>query len=255
MFSLSKIRFSRNQTEILYAGLRLIAINWTVLSKTGRSPGAHPDLLNLGFLKKRGVFNKEFLETALETWNELLRRRGLDCRMKLDYIGVSVCLLAIRVCVQQLQHRHLQAWAARLDRTATHLIRKLEAIQKKLKRQIVEGHGEHFFKELSQRWRLFVRWMRSTLLTCNCMFRQPNLFYRSCQYLISDIVAVTRAELQKRGIEIPAESIFRKLIRDALKNVRRYRTPWTLPLLRRNPQIADWWLGEYVEKRMAGIRS
>lgn len=251
MFTPPKIRFNKNQTDILYVGLRLIAVNWTVLSKTGRSPGAHPHLLHLSFLKKRGVFNKEFLQAVLEIWKRLFRQRGVECQMKLDYVGVSACLLGVRICLQQLRHGHLQAWAARLDTTIKHLIRKLEALQKKLKRRIIESRGQDFFKELSGKWRQFVRWMRCTLLTCSCIVRQPNLFYRSRQRLISDMVAITRAELGRRRHLIPPESTFRRIVRDALKNVRRFRTPWTLPALRRNPKIAATWFADYLILRLA----
>jgi hypothetical protein len=132
MFTQITIRLTQRQAEILYPALRLIAINWECLSKTGRSPGAHPDVMNLGFLKRRGVFNREFLETALAIWKTLLRKRRSECRLKVNYIGIAACLLAVRVTLQRLRHKHLQPWADHLDLTANRLVRKLEAMRWKI---------------------------------------------------------------------------------------------------------------------------
>lgn len=69
--------------------------------------------------------------------------------------------------------------------------------------------------------------------------------------MINEMVRVTTAELNAQQCSIPPAPLLRKLVRDALKNVRRLRTPWTIPLLRRNPAIANWWFAEYVLRRMA----
>ncbi|HKV90937.1 MAG TPA: hypothetical protein VJW20_00165 [Candidatus Angelobacter sp.] len=94
-------------------------------------------------------------------------------------------------------------------------------------------------------------WLRLNLLTCPCLIRRPDPVYRSRQRLINEMVRVTSRELQSQRREIPTDRMLRKLVRDALKNVHHFRTPWTLPLLKRNPAIAASWFAEYVTRRMS----
>jgi hypothetical protein len=247
-------RFSAGQSNVLYVGLRQIILSHITLKNTGHSPGSHPDLLTLKFLGRRGAFNKEQMEAIYRLWKTVLDHRGQEFRMPLGYIEVSACGLAVRTTVRQLRHQHVRAWTDGIDIAANHLLRRLEAVQKKLKRKIIKTEGEQFFRELAVGWREHLKWLRLNVLNCPCLVRRPNLTYRFGQLLINQMVRVTRSELRLRGIDIPTEPLFRKLVRDALKNVRRLRTPWTIPLLSRNPHVAAFWFANYVERRMASTR-
>jgi hypothetical protein len=240
----------------MYVGYRLIVINHTVLRNTGYSPAAHPDILTLKFFRRRGVYNDSHMQAINQLWNGLLRNRGREVRIALDYVESSACAFAVRTAIRQLRHRHVTPWADGIEATGRELLRRLEALRKRRKRAIIKTKGEQFFREHSSSWREFLKWLRLHVLTC-CprLVRRPNLFYRSQRLLIDTMCRVTKAEMQKSGNKIPDESIFRKLVRDGLKNVRRYRSPFTLPLLRRNPEFADWWFAEYVTRRMASKRS
>jgi hypothetical protein len=124
-------------------------------------------------------------------------------------------------------------------------------MRKKLKRTITKTKGDNSFRDLASKWHEFLKWLRLNLLSCTCLIRDHDPVYRSRQLLINEMVRVTIAELQGQQCPIPPARLLRKLVRDALKNVRRLRTPWTIPLLRRNPAYAAWWFGEYVMRRMS----
>jgi hypothetical protein len=191
------------------------------------------------------------MEAIYRLWKTVLDNRGQEFRLTLDYIQVSACALAVRTTVRQLRHGHVTAWTTGIEGTADRLLNRLEALQKRLKRKTIKAEGHQFFRELASIWREHLKWMRNNILCCPCLVRRPNLTYKFGQLLINQMARVTRSELRMRGIDIPAEPLFRKLIRDALKNVRRLRTPWTIPLLSRNPHVAAFWFGNYVERRMA----
>jgi hypothetical protein len=247
-------RFTSCQANVLYVGLRQIILNHITVKSTGYSPASHPDLLTVKFLGRRGTFNKEHMDAICRLWKTVLDNRGQEFRVPLDYIQVSACALAVRTTLRQLRHGHVAAWTDGVESTANHLLRRLEAVRKRLKRAITRTRGQEFFRELAAGWRKHLKWLRLNVLSCPCLVRRPNLTYRFGQLLINQMVRVTRSELRMRGIDIPTEPLFRKLVRDALKNVRRLRTPWTIPLLSRNPHVAAFWFGNYVERRMASTR-
>jgi hypothetical protein len=249
-------RFTAAQGDLFYVGLRTIVINHLNLTHTGRSLGSHPDLLTVKFFKRQGIYNDEFMQGIYRLWKVLRENRGTEFRASLDYGQTAACALAVRSAVRQLRHRHIVAWTAGIETTADRSVQRLEALRKRLKRRITKTKGRQFFRELAISWQEHLRWLRLNVLSCPCLVRRPNLTYKFSQLLINQMVHVTRSDLRLRGLEIPAEPLLRKLVRDALKNVRRLRTPWTVPLLSRNPQIAAFWFGNYVERRMAsGPRS
>jgi hypothetical protein len=247
-------RFTAAQGDLLYVGLRTIVINHLNLAHTGRSPASHPDLLTVKFFKRQGAYNDEFMHGIYRLWKALQENRGTEFRVSLDYGQTSACALAVRTAVRQIRHRHIVAWTAGIETTAERSLQRLEALRKRLKRTITKTRDQQFFRELAISWREHLKWMHLNILCCPCLVRRPNLSYKFSQLLINQMLRVTRSELRMRGIDIPAEPLFRKLIRDALKNVRRLRTPWTLPIVSRNPHVAAFWFGNYVERRMTSSR-
>lgn len=246
-----RTRFTRRQADLLYIGLRPLILNHVNLTHTGRSPGAHPDLLTARFFHSRGLYTDEFMQAIVGLWKGFQFGRGKQCRIPIDYVKVAACALAVRTALRQIRHGHVEAWRRGIQATANRLLRRLEALRKRLKRTIIKTKGQDSFRALASSWRQFLTWLRLNLLTCPCLIRRPDPVYRSRQRLINEMVRVTSRELQSQRREIPTDRMLRKLVRDALKNVHHFRTPWTLPLLKRNPAIAASWFAEYVTRRMS----
>lgn len=243
-------RLTAAQTDLLYVGLRPLIINHLTLIQTGHSPGSHPDILTLRFFRRRGAYHADFMKTVYGLWRILQENRSQEFRATLDYIQVSACALAVRNAVRQVRHGHVAAWSSGIQAAANRLLRKLEALRKRLKRTIKKTEGHDNFRALASSWHQFLIWLRLNLLTCSCLIRRPHPVYRNRQRLIDEMVRVTIVGLQAQQWAVPPAKVLRKLVRDALKHVRRFRTPWTIPLLRRNPSIADWWFAEYLVGRM-----
>lgn len=245
------VRLTVNQADLIYVGIRPIIINYLNRTNIGASPGCHPDILTLQFHHRRGIFSKRHMDAITRVWKGLVAGRSNGMRLSLDYSEIAACALAVRNAVRQVQHGHISAWADGIDATAARLIKRIEALRKRLKRKTIKTQGQQFFRELATNWREHLNWMRLNLLVRSCPIRRPHLTYLFHQLVISQVVRVTRSELDKRGFKIPEEKLFRKLIRDSLKNVRRLRTPWTVPMLSRNPGTAAFWFGNYIERRLA----
>ena len=246
----TKTRFTSQQSDVLCIGLRPPILNYICLKQTGRSPAAHPDLLSVKFYRRQGTYSDPFMQSILRLWKGLQANRGKEIRLSLNYIETCALGLAVRTALRQIRHRDVLPWTAGIESTANHLLRRLEMLRKRLKRKITKTEGHAAFRNLSSNWRQFLTWMRLTLLTCPCLVRRPNPLYRSRQLLIDKLCDVTRAEMLKTKKRVPDEQVFRKLVRDGLRLVRRYRTPLNLLHLRLNPHIADWWFAEYVSRRM-----
>ena len=247
----TSLRLTANQAELIYVGLRSIISNYLNRTNIGSSPGCHPDILTVQFMHRRGIFHKLHMDALNGVWKKLLSERINGFRLTLGYVEIAACALAVRNAIRQVQHGHVTHWADGIEATAARLVKRLEVLRKRIKRKTIKTEGQQLFRELTNSWREHVKWMRLNLMVCSCPIRRLSLTYRFHQLLISEMVRLTRSELRKRAFNIPEEKVFRKLIRDALKNVRRLRTPWTIPMLSRNPGAAAFWFGNYIERRLA----
>lgn len=164
------------QVDLLYVGFRPLILNHLNLIHTGRSPDAHPDLLTARFFRRRGLRNDAFMQAILDLWKELQFGRSKTLRAGLDYVTVSAAMLAVRTTLRQIRHGHVAAWREGIQTTAIRLLRQLEALRKRLKRQIIKTEGQNAFRSLASSWRQFLIWLRLNLLTCPCLIGRPDRF-------------------------------------------------------------------------------
>jgi hypothetical protein len=101
MTSTLKARFTAKQADLLYVGLRPLILNHFKLIHTGRSPGAHPDLLTVKFLRRRGLYNEEFMQAIVGLWKGLQFGRRRPLRTSFDYVTVSAYMLAVRTALRE----------------------------------------------------------------------------------------------------------------------------------------------------------
>jgi len=222
-------RLTAIQAQLLYVGLRPIWVSYYNHKQNGSLLNAHPDHLNLSFRNRRGKYSSAFMQKIVRLWHVVGPMKDSGGRIyKLDYVDVSVCILAIRIASQQIRHGHLQRWSNRLDRSSRYLLRKLEAVQRSLKRDICAAQGHAAFRDLSLQWRQFVRWLRLHFLFCSCMRRLPNPVYRMRVKFAATFCEWTSAELVARSEPVPSDHDLRKLVRRHLRNVRRGLTPYAV---------------------------
>ena len=115
-----------------------ITLHHIVLNKTGRSPAAHPDLLTLRFRNRRGKFFPEYMEGVYGLCKQVSDHRAREWRLRVGYIEIMACMLAVRTTIRQVRHGHILSWRHGIDQTAARQLRRLEALRKRLKRLITK---------------------------------------------------------------------------------------------------------------------
>jgi len=243
-------RLSPRQAEIPYVGFRPVYLQYVNRQHGNYFRSVHPSLLTHRFHGNNGVFRADFMEAFLGVYRKTALGRRAGCRVLLTYIEVSALLLAARSACKLIRHGHCTAWAPRLDRSIHQLIRKLEAEQKRLKREHIAIHGKSSFAELSRSWQSFARWLRIHYLTCDCDSRRPNPAYRFRQRGLAHFCTLAASELTNRGIQVPPPRLLRKLIRQAVSNSRRREKHQTIYHLKLNDSFAAVHLADYVESHI-----
>src|SRR6185437_7446191 len=123
-------RFTAAQADLIYVGLRVLILNHITLRNTGRSPGAHPDILTLKYVNRQGTYDQQTMEAIYRLWSTLRASRSKALRTSVDYVQVCACALAVRTAVRQVRHVHVTAWANGIEGDAKRLLRRLEAMRK-----------------------------------------------------------------------------------------------------------------------------
>jgi len=164
---------------------------------------------------------------------------------------VAFCALAVRVAVRRHRHGHTKLDVPRVSSTAKRLLRRLEAVRKCAKRAEIRWSGADRYRETAATSRKFIQWLRVHFLDCPCTRkgRTPATFqYRSI--LIDQLVQWTRAELMERKQKPPAEAVLRRLVRLALRYIRRGRTRTSVRDLSSDRLFAASYLATFVTIRM-----
>jgi hypothetical protein len=243
-------RLSPRHAEIGYIGFRPVYIQQVNREHGNYFRSAHPSLLTHRFHGNHGVFNKDFMEAVLGVYRKTALGRRTGCRLPLSYVEVSALLLASRFAGKLIRHGHFNPWAPRLDRSINQLIRKLEAEQKRRKREHITSHGKNSFAELSRSWQAFARWLRVHYLTCTCDLRFPNLAYRNRKRRLDHFCKLATSELIERGAQLPSPELLRKLVRQEVSNSRRREKHMTIYQLKLNDSLTALHLADYVESHM-----
>jgi hypothetical protein len=243
-------RLSPRQAQIGYVGFRPVYLQHVNRQHGNYFRSVHPSLLTHRFHGYHGVFRADFMEAILGVYRKTALGHKAGCRLPLTYIEVSALLLAARAASKLIRHGHLDTWAPRLDRSIHQLIRKLEAEQKRLKREHIAIHGKTSFEELSRSWQSFARWLRIHYLTCDCDSRRPNPAYRFRQRGLDHFCKLADSELSDRGIQVPPPGLLRKLIRQAVSNSRHREKHQTIYHLKLNDSFAALHLADYVESHI-----
>ena len=141
---------------------------------------------------------------------------------------IAACALAVRIAVKCHRHGHVRLEIPRIEAAAKRLLRRLEAVRKRTKRAEIGRAGPHEYKRKSQEWRAFVRWLHVHIPNCSCFRRRRLPLRYSRRATVDKLVAWAREELIDRKAEIPDERELRRLVRLALRYVRRGRTGCTI---------------------------
>ena len=239
------LRLTKLQTELLIPALRQVYISHINYEKNGYSPDSHPEADRSCKPHLYGASDPEHIKVFLNLWDRVRSIRENGGRIYgLDAFGLAACIFAVRITMRKIRHGHHEAWSPRLDRAADHLVARLERERKRLKRSMIAESGKAVYEKQAQRWTSFIRFLHFNYVYCRCSYRRRNNLYRTRCMTINQFVQWTEEELRSRNEVVPPN--LRQLVRRLVSYIRRGRTNYLLPQLRKDPVFAKYVFVNYV---------
>ena len=212
---------------------------------------ARPELRWLPPTFDRGRYSNELMRRLLTTMESVMEIRGNGGRLyDLDPFQIAGLILAVRVTTQRVSHGHVAAPTPDLSRRAKRLIKRLETNRKRAKRAFVRQHGPETYQTKEREWQALVRWLRLYLLDCQCNRRRRFRSTRSRRATVQTLYEWAKAELIDRREKVPPDAELRKLVRLALRYVRRGRTGFGVQHLLKDRVFASAHFANFVTLRL-----
>jgi AraC-like DNA-binding protein len=243
------LRLSTADLVLIRSGLVWICTRDSIWSEQGHMPNARPDRT---WIKpdRRGTFNLSWMEIFQELQSRLTTvANGVRLRFATPF-DVAACQFAVRAAVMLHHHGHCTVDVPNLRTSATHLLRRLEAARKRLKRQFVADSGMAMYAQALQSWQQFIRWVRVHFLDCKCKQVRRQHFARHRRVLVRQFVAWTIDDLAARGGKVLSEPTVRRYVRLALRYVRRGRTGHSIRTLSANRATAAAYFATFITVRL-----
>ena len=249
---LPPIRLSQFHAEIIAGGLEWVAANYHIWIDRRQQPFARLELRLTPNKFDPGKFSEDFMRNLLAVAGTIGRIRHVGGRVyDLSPFQIAGLILGVRVLVQRVHHGHRIAPVNNLFVRAKRLVRTIEKHRKRAKRALVRQIGIEVYRVQCREWKNFVRWLRLHFLDCQCLRRRR---YHSGSYRRRQVQILfdwTKAELIRRHHKLRSERELRKLVRLALRYVRRGRTGFGVRDLLKSELFAAEHLADFVTARLA----
>jgi hypothetical protein len=243
------IRLYPRDVRFILAGLAWLAFNHQQWAEKQRLPNARLDRTWAPGLD-RGSYDRKFMESLLAIRARAIAlQAGGRLRVGTSF-ELSACALAVRVAMTRHRHGHSRLDIPRIDSSSARLLRRLESARKRAKRVEIQRSGKAAYaaKELS--WRKFVQWLRIHFLDCKCKRKRRDQIPMVRRVQVKQFMEWARAELIDRRERVPRPIELRKLVRLALRYVRRGRTAFGIRELHNDKIRASTYFANFVTTRM-----
>ncbi len=200
---------------------------------------------------KAGKFDQVQMERIVRLWEALysgLTSSAASRRMHVDAFELAVLMSCVRTTAMQNRHGHIQISINRksIDRFLT----KLESHRKKAKRAWLASAAHKVYWDYQQRWHEFLIWIRTYLLYCQCNRTPQDSSAKRLRRYVRHCVGLAREGLKAERVIPPPEKELRRLVRLAMRYVRRERTYVTLGSLLYGRESGRQYLTEFVIVRL-----
>ena len=244
---LPPIRLSAVDCRIIASGIDWLDANYRTWSTKGRMPYAHPELRWLPKSFDRGRYNAEFMEQVLAAGKAVNHIYDHGGRLyDFTMFQVAALILALRIVTQNVRHEHFKSLVKDLPRRSKRLIKKLEKHRKRAKRACIVAVGAEQCRARQTEWQAFVRWLRIHFCQCACLVRHKQPRIARLRKQVTTFVEWARAELLDRRDPVPPESELRRMVRQAMRYVRRGRKGYTIRHLENDKVHASAYFCNYV---------
>lgn len=213
------LRPSDRDRLLMLAGINPIVSKYQ-LRKRGRQSVSLAQVSSQRF--DPGVYSQPLMEDLLTVRERLMKLKSYGRLRFNNSFQIAGCALAVRIATRNHRHGHRMPQIPRVRTTAKRLLNRLEVLRKRAKRAELRQIGADAHKEKAHEWRRFVVWVRVHLANCDCAPRRKVMSGRN-RLIITTLVDWTREELENRNARVPDKSELTRLVRLALRYVRRGR--------------------------------
>jgi hypothetical protein len=240
------IRLSVRDRQLILAGLSWIVYK---LLDSGMRAIRPLQLIWAGSFDP-GVFNQELADGM-----RALHRRVLALspggRLRVgSSFEIAACALAVRVYAKRQQRGRTVLVMPRVSEASKRILRRLEAARKRAKRAELRQLGLDSYRARAHNWRRFVRWIRVHIPDCGARITRSTTRRRYLRLIVDQLVSLVRTELRNRKQRLPGEAELRRLIRLALRYVRRGRRGFDVRDLTNDKLFASAYLATFITIRM-----
>lgn len=243
------LRLSKRDRLFVLEGLSWIVDNYNLWQTKHQLPNRRIDRIWAPNVNS-GIYQQLHMDQILFLHARILSL-GSGGRLRVQAAtDVSACILAVRIAVKRHKHGHTRLSVSRIDTSSKRLLRRLEALRKRAKRADIRQMGLLSYRQAVDGWQGFVRWLRYHFLDCGCSLRRRKPPARRRRVSIAQLSKWARAELVRRRKRVPGEADLRKMVRLAVRYIRRGRTGFVVLDLLRNPRFAGEHLADFVTARL-----
>lgn len=248
------IRLSERDHRLIRAGLNWIVGNYRLSNRgarilTGRVERAWVRSFD------PGSYDQDLMDgiIALRVTVVSLAPSG---RLRVDTsFEIGACALAVRVVARRCRHGHTRFDMPQVDRASKRLLRRLEVVRKRAKRAEVRRSGLNSYQARAHEWQRFIRWIRVHIPDCgSTRLRRPARFGPP-KMIVDKLVSWVRAELMECKQRLPNERELRRLVRLALRYIRRGRRGFSGRYFLEDKVFASAYLANFVTTRLENASS
>jgi hypothetical protein len=247
------VRLTLQQRAFIWPGLNLMTLGYITHRETGSARYSYPFRVHPLEIRPRpgedpGTFGDQIMQAIMDLWAKLKGKKQKRVRLRLTFIGLSACILAVRVGreherrLQKKKHTFLE------NRAAVAVIASLERELKRARRAYAAEAGEPAYKAMRALWFAHLRWTRMHLVYFRPQ-RVKTQLRRVQRMLIDEGCERAKAGLINKNFEPPPEKELRRLVRLAVRYIRRGRLSTSVRGLIGNPRLAERFLSAFVLDR------
>lgn len=202
-----------------------------------------------GWPKKTGEYN----DRAAGSLQRLYHKLSMQCtgrkRLRLNVFELSALAFAVRFAQKKILHGEFKWKGSPIGILSERLLSKTEKYRKRAKRRFISIHSKkEYIVRKNEQQQVFL-WLRIHVLYCWCKFRWPFKSQRYFRYVVKTLVGYAAEALQEAGYRPLEHAQLHKLVRLALREIRRDRVLLGIQEILRNSSLAKIHLLGFIEER------
>ncbi|MCU1285656.1 MAG: hypothetical protein JWO13_2006 [Acidobacteriales bacterium] len=202
-----------------------------------------------GWPKETGKYNEAAASNFQSLHQKLTSQSTGRKRVRLNVFELSALAFAVRFAKKKILHGEYKWEGSPVETLSEELLRSVAKCRKKAKRRFVSIQSkDEYIARRNEQQQLFL-WLRIKVLYCWCKFRSPSKSQRYLRSIVKTLVAYAIEAIHEAGYRPLERSLLHKLIRLALREIRRDRVYLGIQEVLKNANLAKIHLLGFIEER------